>query len=452
MRPRRSSGWSSPRGPPAGAGGRRCSSAPLRAWSILLYLVFFGSMSLRAVADATLLAPARLMTLGKRTLLPDFMARGVGIEPARRSRRSRRRPSRGRGPCRPAALRAWLAAAVLLGAVLPVGLARRSRVADPPAHGRLARGERGRRLAQPARRSDKSTRTWLAAAFRPFRVGLRHYFWSRADPPHLYPLLALRAAAALFAWQDFRFVERVAVAALFVLAFVPFKPWRVAEPPVVGLWNGGLARVRELAARPGATLLTIWPAGEVPSPAALAVSLADRLSSPGSRFVAYGTDQRLCAGDPVYLFLLSRRAPYTRWFQYDPGVQSSAPVQEEMIRELAAAGSAAVVVWRSEAFQFDPSPAPPPRKIAVRRGGGPDVRTGPGAIRQFRGAHPRVRRAARARALTRRQLFQHARDRLGVRRVLLLEDPRRQRLDGVAGQHRYFPLQDDRAVSVPSST
>jgi hypothetical protein len=70
----------------------------------------------------------------------------------------------------------------------------------------------------------------------------------------------------------------------------------------------------------------------------------------------------------VYLFLLSRRLPYTRWFQYDPGVQSSAPVQEEMIRELAQSGSPAAVVWRSEAFAFDPATA-----LAAARTGFDDV-------------------------------------------------------------------------------
>jgi hypothetical protein len=207
---------------------------------------------------------------------------------------------------------------------------------------------------------SRSPRMWLAAAFGLSASAFGHYFWSRADPPHLYPLLALAAGGALFAWEGLRGLERLAVATIFVLAFVPFKPWRIAEPPIVALWKGGLARVGELAARPGATLLTVWPAGEVPSPAALAVTLADRLSLPSSRFVAYGTNQNLSAGDPVYLFLLSRRLPYTRWFQYDPGLQGSPAVQEEMTRELATSGSAAAVVWRSEAFEFDPSVAPAP--------------------------------------------------------------------------------------------
>jgi hypothetical protein len=66
----------------------------------------------------------------------------------------------------------------------------------------------------------------------------------------------------------------------------------------------------------------------------------------------------------VYLFLLSRRLPYTRWFQYDPGLQSSPAVQEQMIGELTTSESAAAVVWRSEAFAYDESAANPAGRSA----------------------------------------------------------------------------------------
>jgi hypothetical protein len=210
----------------------------------------------------------------------------------------------------------------------------------------------------------RSARLWAAAAFGISASAFGHYFWSRADPPHLYPLLALSACGALFAWSDFRRVQPFAVVTLFVIALVPFKSWRVPEPPIVALWNGGLAQVRENLSRPGATLRNVWPAGAMPSPAVLAVALADRLSLPSSRFVAYGTNQNLSAGDPVCLFLLSRRLPYTRWFQYDPGLQGSPAVQEEMLGELAASGSLAAVVWRSEEFDFDSPGAPAPARSA----------------------------------------------------------------------------------------
>src|SRR5262249_26900194 len=159
-----------------------------------------------------------------------------------------------------------------------------------------------------------------------------HYFWSRPDVQHLYPLLGLAAMSAAVASEGFVLRTRVLAVAAVVLAFFPIDPG--PGFPGANLARGGFASIRENPARPGARLTTTWPAGEVPSPPVEAVRLADRLADRGSRFVAYGSDQSWTPGDPVYLFLLSSRLPYTRWFQYDPGLQSSAPIQQEMIREL----------------------------------------------------------------------------------------------------------------------
>jgi hypothetical protein len=84
-----------------------------------------------------------------------------------------------------------------------------------------------------------------------------------------------------------------------------------------------------------------------------AVAFADRLADPGSRFVAVGSTQAWSSGNPAVLFLISSRLPYTQWFQYDPGVQTSAAVQEEMERELEASGSRSAVVWRADRYLFD---------------------------------------------------------------------------------------------------
>ena len=70
----------------------------------------------------------------------------------------------------------------------------------------------------------------------------------------------------------------------------------------------------------------------------------------------HGTSQAQPPGNPVYLFLLSRRLPYARWFQYDPGLQSSPQVQAQMIEELATSDSTAAVAWRSESFAYDDVP------------------------------------------------------------------------------------------------
>ena len=319
-----------------------------------LWLIVYRSLDPATVAEATLLAPARLMTLGQRTLLPDFTRSGAAISllvgaavAAAPIAWSWSLPSR--------ASRLASTAAIALGAILPLAL-------RPGRSGwtillLLISLAANAGLAVLHRESLRgSPRVLAAAALGLSASAFGHYFWSRPDPQHLFPMLALASASVLFVWDRWRIPMRAAVVALFAIPFVPIGPGRETALPIFSLWKGGLARVAESSARPGASLLTVWPAGEVPSHAAAAVMLADRLSSPTSRFVAYGTNQSQTAGNPVYLFLLSRRLPYTHWFQYDPGLQSSPAVQEQMIGELAASESAAAVVWRSESFTYDDLP------------------------------------------------------------------------------------------------
>jgi hypothetical protein len=85
----------------------------------------------------------------------------------------------------------------------------------------------------------------------------------------------------------------------------------------------------------------------------MAVAYADSQAEPNSHFVAVGSSQAWSSADPILLFLISSRLPYTRWFQYDPGLQSSAAVQEEMTRELEASGSRTAVVWRADQYLVD---------------------------------------------------------------------------------------------------
>ncbi|MET0621026.1 MAG: hypothetical protein ABW056_12150, partial [Thermoanaerobaculia bacterium] len=60
------------------------------------------------------------------------------------------------------------------------------------------------------------------------------------------------------------------------------------------------------------------------------------------------------------------RLPYTRWYQYDPGVQSAPFVQAQMIEELERSGSETAVTWRSEVFRGLPA-VDPPRTALDRR-------------------------------------------------------------------------------------
>jgi hypothetical protein len=85
----------------------------------------------------------------------------------------------------------------------------------------------------------------------------------------------------------------------------------------------------------------------------MAVAYADSRAEPNSRFVAVGSSQAWSSADPILLFVISSRLPYTRWFQYDPGLQSSAAIQREMERELEASGSRSAVVWGADKYLVD---------------------------------------------------------------------------------------------------
>lgn len=179
-----------------------------------------------------------------------------------------------------------------------------------------------------------------------------HYFWARSDRPHLIPYIVCGALGAILALGYFRSRGRWVLLALFAFDSPVFlhQPEQVVVP-VEALWNGGLsAAVRNLHA-PGATWRSIWPCGEVDVDAARAVAAADRNASPSSRFVAAASSQATTDEDPILLFLLSKRLPYTPWYMYDPGVQSSASVQALMIQDLARSGSRTAVIWRPELFE-----------------------------------------------------------------------------------------------------
>jgi hypothetical protein len=178
-----------------------------------------------------------------------------------------------------------------------------------------------------------------------------HYFWTRSDREHLGPALALAAIAVAFVWPRLGTVRRIFVASVFgaIALLFPQLPLRVPR----------------LAAS-GAPVWTLaWPAATVPRDAAAAVRFADEHSDLGSRCVAVASTHSLTSANPVLLFLLSSRRPYTRWYTYDPGLQSSPAVQEQMARELIASGSRAAIVWNARLYVFEPRRADLTRKTPL---------------------------------------------------------------------------------------
>jgi len=321
-----------------------------------VWLALFPQIEPRGALEAMLLTPFRLLTVGRRHVRPHFTAVPYGLAVliaaaiaaapllwafATASRRAR----------------LLAAGSIALGAAMPLLLGMPTARPDPVPFALLQFGI-AIAVAVAARTSlRESPALWAAAAFGLAASAFGHYYWSRPDSLHLFPAMALAASSAAFVCPAAPSRPKslvLAVLAVFALAFFPID--EDLGLPVAGLSRGGWARAAENAARPGAGPRTIWPAGEFSTPALEAVSLADRLAGPSSRFVAYGSEQTWTAGAPVFLFLLSSRLPYTKWFQYDPGLQSSKAIQEGMIREIEASGSRAAVVWRSEQYFFDPKP------------------------------------------------------------------------------------------------
>jgi hypothetical protein len=202
-----------------------------------------------------------------------------------------------------------------------------------------------RRILQESPDLAMAAMTGLASA------AFAHYLWIRFDGPHLLPSFGLAACSAALLWMRMRLRARVGVLALFVLVYqVAARSWGEPLLPLARLRGDAFPVAEEGRLR--------WPYEDVPSDPAKAVALADSKADPRSRFVAVASSHAVSQGSPVMLFALSSRLPYTRWFQYDPGLQTSPAVQKQMKCEILDSGSRTAVVWRADRFLFDRRRAP----------------------------------------------------------------------------------------------
>jgi hypothetical protein len=205
-------------------------------------------------------------------------------------------------------------------------------------------------LAYSQRRLLRDSPDMAAAALFGVAAGaFGHYAWTRPDAPHLLPSLCLASFGTAFVLRRFRPWPAVAVLCFLVLSFqVAVRGWYWTVLPIARIREAGRSGLGSSSDSPGG-----WGCEKVNPDIAKAVKLADHNATPESRFVAVASSHMVTQGNPVILFLLSTRLPYTRWFHYDPGLQSSAAVQKEMEAELVAAGSRTAVVWRADRFLFD---------------------------------------------------------------------------------------------------
>jgi hypothetical protein len=309
--------------------------------SLILGGFLYARISPSLAFEATVVMPARLISDGSRYLRPDFLQGTYGLVLGVAF-----------GTAFLAATVAWafaveeprtrkiVGASIAAGGVLPLFLL----VSEQPARrtGVLALGlllltglgvSAGRQaLRESSALRASATLGIVAAAF-------GHYYWARSDDAHLAPFLTLALVGAGLCLSFLRSPMRVVVSGVFVFLYVStMRPFflpaaKLMKPDVV-------------------TGLLPWRCTVPASPAREAVAFADRLADPNSSFVAVGATQAWSTGNPVDLFLISSRLPYTRWFQYDPGLQSSSAIQEEMKSELEASGSRTAVVWKAELYRW----------------------------------------------------------------------------------------------------
>jgi hypothetical protein len=173
-----------------------------------------------------------------------------------------------------------------------------------------------------------------------------HYLWTRFDGAHMLPSFGLAACGAALLWARMRVPGRIAVLALFLLTYqVAARSWSEPILPLARLSGDAFPVLEDGRLR--------WSCEDVPSDSANAVALADSKADPRSRFVAVASSHAVSQGSAVMLFALSSRLPYTKWFQYDPSLQTSSAIQKQMKGEILDSGSRTAVVWRADRFLFD---------------------------------------------------------------------------------------------------
>ncbi len=327
---------------------------------IVVWLLLYRSISPAAAVQATLIFPARLSSAGLRyrhgpfVLAPAPLAVVFGLLIGSfplawvlglRDRRANRIAAAAfalTGLCplilrsseRPARVAAWIAVLVLLLAVLVVVVSRRTLGSHAPLR--------------------------AAALFGVCSAAFGHYFWTRQDRPHFAPMIVLGVVAATLSAFAMSARARWTVAIVFAAGALVLLPM-AGLFPIERLWTGGVRQIGRRTDEKASFSQSIWPCDDVPPDMAAAVRAADERSDPGSRFVAVASHQSRTEQDPILLFLVSRRLPYTRWYAYDPGVQTSPEVQREMILELRRSRSDAAVVWPAGDYQeSSPAGAPAP--------------------------------------------------------------------------------------------
>ena len=341
--------------PPGPASRRIAIAAAAGAAAVaLVWLALFRQIPLADAWFSTIVIPGRLHSNSSRFVAPAFSLPLLGLPPgaaiasaATASLYTLATLGALRAGARSARVAAAAGVVVAAGLTFSLGAAAASsspgRFATPGAAALFLLAFLAWRLTRPA--LETSTHLRASAICGLAAVAFLHYDLTRADLDHFVPALALALASCFLAVADARWPARIIALGLLVVA---------TRSPRLGMELSPPASIGRQATTPSVSTATgFWsrfPASMFPVEAVDAVRVADREADPRSRFVALASDHRRSEGSAVVLFLLSQRLPYTKWYQYDPGVQTAPFVQARMIEELERSGSGSAVVWSAMSF------------------------------------------------------------------------------------------------------
>src|SRR6266542_2108824 len=310
--------------------------------ALLMGIVLYPKISPIVAFNATVTVPARLISSGARYLPPAFLP-NAGTAARGMATGARLAATIVAWTFAVPRLKVWRFAAVFItaGGLLPLLLGLSEHPGRDAGILALTLFVLAGLVAIAGRVELKESALLRASAtFGIAAAAFGHYFWARADLSHLLPFLALALVGGTLLATFVPTLARAVLAGVFLLTYIPaLTPYHV---PAARLFK------RDLLPH-----LRPWRCTVYSTDAVEAIALADRLADPRSRFVAVGSNQTWSSGNPVVLFLISSRLPYTRWFQYDPGLQDSPEVQKKMERELEVSGSRSAVVWRAGHFRWN---------------------------------------------------------------------------------------------------
>jgi hypothetical protein len=190
------------------------------------------------------------------------------------------------------------------------------------------------------RRNSNVASSWLILSLAAVCAGFYLKGWVRVSALHMAGAIVLAIILLPLVWERSGVYSARRIATLACAAVLTIATWfsTVASPPTISVSGKFFASLFHGRATSG-------PCSTPPHLARMACFRADAAWSEAVRFIAdrLPTQQRLFVGltrhDKILIndnliYFVAGRLPATRWHHYDPGLQTRADVQADMVREL----------------------------------------------------------------------------------------------------------------------